>query len=326
MTHDPLSASGQPAERGDFIVAEAIDAAPQPRPRRFLLPVALFVATCCSTFWVAVAGWVPMWPIGESAMVSSAMPIRRVVIANWDQGLIYMACVLAILVTHEMGHFLTTIRYRVPASYPYFIPFPIAPIGTMGAVIAMDRKGADRKQLFDIGLAGPIAGLIVAIPITWIGIQQLDLTQPAVGPYALDMPLAIKLAMEWAQPKGYQTGDMIAVNQLNPFFMAGWVGLLITGLNMLPVSQLDGGHVCYTMFGRKAHWVARGFMVIAVAYTVIAQQYTWILMIALVFLVGAAHPPTRDDRVPLGWYRYAWGCAALFIPVFCFAPRLIVLR
>jgi membrane-associated protease RseP (regulator of RpoE activity) len=120
----------------------------------------------------------------------------------------------------------------------------------------------------------------------------------------------------------------IGVNQLNPYFMAGWVGLLVTGLNMMPVSQLDGGHVIYALFGRGAHWLARMFMLGVFIYMgVMLFLYkappTWLLMAILVLLMGTDHPPTRDDSVPLGRFRIALGVLSLLIPVFCFAPNLV---
>jgi membrane-associated protease RseP (regulator of RpoE activity) len=115
--------------------------------------------------------------------------------------------------------------------------------------------------------------------------------------------------------------DRVWLNQLNPFFMAGWVGLLITGLNMLPVSQLDGGHVVYTLFRHRAHWVARCFLLIAITYVVYADAFIWAPMVVLVTLIGTDHPPTANDTLPLGWFRTALGLASLAIPVLCFPPR-----
>ena len=100
--------------------------------------------------------------------------------------------------------------------------------------------------------------------------------------------------------------------------------MLITGLNMLPVSQLDGGHITYTLFGKSAHWVARGFMVLAIAYVVYAEVQIWVLMIILVLLMGTDHPPTKDDSVPLGWFRSLLGYSSLLIPILCFPPRGLV--
>ena len=116
-----------------------------------------------------------------------------------------MGCVLAILMTHEMGHFLMALLYRVRASLPYFIPLPISPIGTMGAVIAMDSRIANRKQIFDIGLAGPLAGLVVAVPIMWIGVQRMEFAPK--GPDSLQLPLAMSLAVQAIHPTDYNPGD-----------------------------------------------------------------------------------------------------------------------
>jgi membrane-associated protease RseP (regulator of RpoE activity) len=102
------------------------------------------------------------------------------------------------------------------------------------------------------------------------------------------------------------------------------VGLLITGLNMLPVSQLDGGHVIYALFGRRAHWIARGFVLLAITYIVLGDALIWAPMLILVVLIGTDHPPTSDDSVRLGWFRYTLGCASLLIPILCFPPRGIV--
>ena len=288
--------------------------------RRVKLPLTLFIITCLSTFWAGATHWEPSLHLGN--VQAGKETVSRLILDNGSTGLIYMACVLAILLTHEMGHFLATVRYRIPASYPFFIPVPITPIGTMGAVIGMDGLRANRKEMFDIGLAGPIAGLVVAVPILWIGITQLDFTQPATGQFEFDCPLLARLMLARINPHGYQPGLDITSHQLNPYFMAGWVGLLITGLNMLPVSQLDGGHVLYTLFGKQANWIARGFLFLAIVLIVTNWQRAWIWtpMIVLVTLIGADHPPTADDNMPLGWFRTTLGLVSLMIPILCFPP------
>lgn len=285
------------------------------RSRRVRLPLILFVTTCLSTFWVGANHWLP---------IPAEAGLRQTLLAHWQEGLIYMGCVLAILLAHEMGHFLATVRYGIPASFPFFIPFPISPIGTMGAVIGMDGLKADRKELFDIGLAGPLAGLVVAIPVMWIGIAKLDFNQIEYGPFALDLPLLARIVLNHIHPPGYGTETVVWFSHLNPYFMAGWVGFLITGLNMIPVSQLDGGHVAYTLFGRKAHWLARLIVVLAIFQVVYTGHWTWSLMILLVLFIGPDHPPTRDDSVPLGRVRTVIGFAAILIPVFCFPIRLLI--
>lgn len=322
----------QLAEESPFAPARAdqrVPCASRPpvprRQRRKRLPLILFLLTCASTFLAGAAGWMPGEPLFRSLAQQDAMPLRLALLRGWQDGLIYMGCVLAILLTHEMGHFAATLRYRIPASLPYFLPLPISPIGTMGAVIAMDGMRANRKEIFDIGLAGPLAGLAVALPITWIGIQHLDLSGPGYG-LRIQLPLIVKWVVGLDPPAGYQTGQAIACSQLNPYFMAGWVGLLVTGLNMLPISQLDGGHVIYTLFGKPAaHWIARAFMLtvlVAICFD-IGRLGPWLLMTFLVLLIGVSHPPTQDDTVPIGWLRVVIGLASLLIPLLCFNPYVL---
>jgi membrane-associated protease RseP (regulator of RpoE activity) len=281
--------------------------------RRVTLPIVLFVATCLSTFWVGAANWRPQ--------VAAAGDVYQTISEHWQQGLTYMFAVLAILLTHEMGHFLQTVRYGIPASYPLCIPVPFTLIGTMGAVISMDGMRANRKQIFDIGIAGPLAGLVVAAPILYIGVRNLNLAEPAgPGDIQLYNPVIVRWMIEWMHPKWANQAAWVSISQLNPFFMAGWVGMLITGLNMLPVSQLDGGHTIYALFGRDAYKIARAFIIIAIAYVVLnlEQAAIWTPMLILVILLGIHHPPTADDSVELDDYRWILGVASMAIPVLCF--------
>jgi Zn-dependent protease len=328
----PEQTIGQ-APESEIVQAEMADNWQPPRPvfqRRLGLPLILFLLTCGSTFFAGATGWMPgeLMYAGGTDLSSPyfQLPARLAVMEHWRDGLIYMGCVLSILLCHEMGHFVMTLMYGVRASLPLFVPFPVSPIGTMGAVIVMGGSQANRKQIFDIGLAGPVAGLVVAIPIIWIGASQLDLSIAPEG-HGFGLPLAVRWLLGLLHPAA-KDAQYIALNQLNPFFMAGWVGMLITGLNMLPVSQLDGGHITYALFGRGAHWLARAFMLAVFTYmAVVATVYRsfpqWVLMALLVMLMGTDHPPTRDDTVPLGWFRTAIGYASLLIPVFCFAPNLV---
>jgi membrane-associated protease RseP (regulator of RpoE activity) len=285
-----------------------------PRRRAVLLPVLLFIATCLSTFWVGAADWRPQ-------LLSETSSIWPIITANWQQGLLYMGSVVAILLTHEMGHFLQTVRYQVPASYPICIPVPFSLIGTMGAVIRMDGTRANRKQIFDIGIAGPLAGLVVAAPILYLGVRQLDLSVPPDShEIQLYNPVIVRWMIEWMHPEFANRAQWVGVSQLNPFFMAGWVGMLITGLNMLPVSQLDGGHVIYTLFGRDAYKIARAFIMVAIGYIVINidEAAIWTPMLILVILLGIHHPPTADDSVELDDFRWVLGVSSMAIPVLCF--------
>ena len=239
--------------------------------------------------------------------------------AHWREGALYAVAVLAILASHEMGHFLTALVHRIPTSLPYFIPLPLTPFGTMGAVISMRGSHADRRQMFDLGVAGPLAGLAVAIPITCLGIQRLA---PPAGfgvDIAFHSPLIFTLLTQWLRPDA-ATDSVIYLSQLNPLLMAGWVGMFVTGLNMLPVSQLDGGHVSYALLGRHAHTLARALLVVAILYIVVDEKYIWVLMVVLVTLMGTDHPPTANDHARLGPFRYVLGWAAMTIPILCFSP------
>ena len=284
--------------------------------RRTLLPILLFLATCASTFWVGVTNWEPL----EPRYMATYAAMGRIIQANWQNGLQYMTAVLAILLTHEMGHFLQTVKYHIPASYPLCIPVPFNAIGTMGAVIGMDGMRANRRQIFDIGIAGPLAGLVVAIPVLWWGIKDLNLASvPQHGEFQLYMPPIGKWMLEKAHPE-WANREWIGITQLNPYFMAGWVGMLITGLNMMPISQLDGGHTIYALFLDKAHTIAKWFVCIAIFYVVsnLNEAVMWTPMLVLVIFMGIHHPPTANDRIELGPVRWAIGLASLTIPLLCF--------
>lgn len=312
--------------------------------RRVRTPLILFLVTCVSTWFAGATLWMPpyylidgigwekqVWQGTEVSIPTfefGFMELRQVLLVHWYDGLVYMVCVLLILFSHEMGHFLYSVYYKVRCTLPYFIPFPIAPTGTMGAVIAMEGHKANRPQIFDIGIAGPIAGLCLAVPILWIGVRNLNLDVPAGGGLALDMPLAIRWMIDLAHPGKLGESNLVWLSQANAFFIAGWFGLIMTALNMMPVSQLDGGHITYTLWGKGAHWVARAFMVFVFAYMVydLKNHSAGILMAVLVMVIGTDHPPTSDDKAPIGWFRFMLGHAALIIPLVCFAPRLLVIE
>jgi membrane-associated protease RseP (regulator of RpoE activity) len=238
---------------------------------------------------------------------------------DWRQGLLYMGVVMGLLLAHELGHFVMALRHRIPASLPYFVPFPIIPFGTLGAVIGMEGSRANRREMFALGLAGPLAGLAVTLPVLWLGIMHLPDSPIAGQSFCFHNPLILKYMIVWFRPT-YPTPDVFYLNQFNPFLMAGWVGILLTGLNMLPVSQLDGGHVAYALLGKRAHWVARALIVGAILFILATESYFWVLLLVLIILLGTDHPPTADDSCRLGWLRRLLGWASLLIPLLCFPP------
>lgn len=292
--------------------------------RRIRVPLLLLALTCLSAWWVGTAGWRPMDLLNRGAY-EGMLAVRQAILAHWDRGLYYMLGVVGIVFLHEMGHFVAIVRYRVRSSFPYFIPFPFSPIGTMGAVIAMHGQSANRREIFDIGIAGPLAGLVLTLPVAFFGASRLDLAPVAAGDIGFRCPLLLDWMIRWLGVPGYD-GQAIWLTQLNPALAAGWFGFVITGLNMMPVGQLDGGHVTYTLFGRGAHAVADAVIVLAVAGMVWSRSYALALMVALLLLVGTHHPPTVDDRVGLGWWRWSLGLASLAIPVLCFPPLVFSIR
>jgi Zn-dependent protease len=287
--------------------------------------VVLFLATCVSVF---SAGLVP------GAAPDGTRYALAVFVKAWNLGLlgqvawpfltdatIFFSCVMLILVSHEMGHYLQSRRYRVPATVPYFIPMPIAPWGTMGAVILQGPGVANRKSLFDIAVSGPLAGLVFAIPITIIGIQHSTLApfNPAAGGLIYSDPLLFQWLARWFHGPIPPHHEL----QLNAWLFAGWVGVFITALNLIPIGQLDGGHILYTLIGRRAHRVAIVLLLVAVAYMILSREPGYGLMVLLLIVAGPRHPPTADDTVPLGPLRVVLGWLTLGFIIIGFTPTPI---
>jgi membrane-associated protease RseP (regulator of RpoE activity) len=298
--------------------------------RRARLSAVLFALTCVSTFLAGlnlgdldgVLGLVSA--IANYVLARHAWPALPAEV--WWNGVTFSACVMSILLAHEMGHFLQAVRHRVPATLPFFIPLPIGPFGTMGAVIVQDGRRADRRQLFDIAISGPLAGLVVALPILCYGIATSHMgtilpPQPGYSWVRYGDPLLIRWIVEaFHGPYGPQQD--IGLNA--PLF-AGWVGIFITALNLLPVGQLDGGHILYTLIGRRAHVVAYLVIAAAVGWMVYTHQLHYALIVVLILLFGPRHPPTANDRVPLGIGRTLLGWLTLAFIIIGFTPTPIVM-
>lgn len=279
--------------------------------RRRRLAWLLLVATCGSTFWVGCLGWVGAVDALFGNWALAAAGVRL----GWPIGLAYMVAIMAILGAHELGHFLTARAYRVPTTPPFFIPAPILPFGTLGAVLGMNLRASDRRSLFDIAAAGPWAGLAVAVPALAVGLLLTDASAVArPGDWLLDPP---PLARALAAVIRSDLGEAI-VHSRHPLYVAGWVGMLVTGLNLAPVGQLDGGHVLFALVGRKAAGrLARLFWVSAAAAAWWTEAYQWIPMMLIVLMLGMRHPPTGDDQQPLGWPRTVLGWLTLPMMIAC---------
>lgn len=281
-----------------------------PRSPRLRLHLLLFAATCLTTFAAGAVGWEPVIAGVDADLAGQ-------VAEHWPRGLCYMVAVMAVLAAHEAGHFVAARLHAIPATLPFFIPIPILLTGTLGAVIGMEGSRASRRQLFDIALAGPLAGLVLAVPCLAVGI--LIAPADATGPFA--MPPVGRWMVSLLRP------DLVASGSIEPnaAFMAGWVGMLVTGLNMIPISQLDGGHVSYAIFGRRSCWLARGVLIAAITAIVLLGKINWIALVVIVTLLGTDHPPVRDDARGPGAVRQVVGLVALLIPLVTFMPEPLVL-
>jgi membrane-associated protease RseP (regulator of RpoE activity) len=228
---------------------------------------------------------------------------------------------MLILLAHELGHYLLCRRYRIPATWPHFIPVPIG-LGTFGAFIRIRAPIRTKRELFDIGVAGPLAGFAVLLPILIYGIAQsaqvvVNAVEPMSTNTVLYLPgksLLFRL-IEWLF-HGPAAGTVL---DLHPFALAGWVGLLVTSLNLLPFGQLDGGHILYAALGRWQRRLALplwGLLVLGGFFF----WPGWFLWSALVLVMRLKHPPVRDERVPLDPTRRLVAFAALLILVLSLMP------
>lgn len=220
---------------------------------------------------------------------------------------------MTILLFHEFGHYLAGRRRGVLMSLPYFIPAPNF-VGTFGALIKSRSPFTCRRDLIEVGAAGPIAGFVVSVIALIIGLYGTQAMVPAGDGLTFGDSLLIKSLARIIVgpiPEGYDYA-------LSPAGFAGWVGLFVTMLNMLPIGQLDGGHIIYGLAGRYQHRIARIFIVIMMILGF--WWHGWWLLGILILLVGINHPPTLDNEKPLSPVSKAMGIAALIIFIICFLP------
>ena len=239
-------------------------------------------------------------------------------------GLWYSVSILAILGAHEFGHYFACRYYGVDASLPYFLPAPLPLTGTLGAFIRIRQVIPSKRELFDIGIAGPIAGFMVAVPVLLVGMSLSRLTPlPAntEGFMELGEPLLFK-AIAWlfwgTPPDGY------SIN-MHPMAFAAWFGMLATALNLFPIGQLDGGHISYAVLGRRSTLVTLGTVGALVGLTFVSQSWlVWtVLTVVMLLAFGPRHPRTVDEDVPLDRGRMWLAFFALVMFVVCFTPAPI---
>jgi membrane-associated protease RseP (regulator of RpoE activity) len=274
-----------------------------------LVPVGLFLATVFTTLWAGAYATRsrPMEGAIEFLLRDPSVLLK---------GLPFAGTLLAILITHEFGHYLLSRIHRVPASFPLFIPGPPHFVGTFGAIIRMHGPIMSRKALFDIGVAGPIAGFVVAVVALVVG---LSLSKVVDGDTAfgihLGEPLLLQFITWLVLGPLPENADVI----LHPVAFAAWFGLFVTSLNLIPIGQLDGGHVAYALLGQRQRTLALAIVPVMLVLGFVGWP-GWFLWAALVGFIGLAHPPVQDPYAPLGPTRIGVGWLALAIFVTTFAP------
>jgi membrane-associated protease RseP (regulator of RpoE activity) len=327
-------------EGGDHLVL-GVSGRIQPRPSNPWANLALFLLTLLS---VLFAGALYAY---NGPSLESATDLFRAALRLLPNGIPFAASLLAILGAHEFGHYLAARHHGTAVSLPYFLPFPGSAFGTMGAFIQLKAPPRDRRVLLDIGLAGPLAGVVVAIPILLVGLALSKVGPlpsnssqavgqgvegnsilylaakflitgrllPAPASYHGMSPLAYWISYFFlGRPLPFGAQDVL----LHPMAWAGWAGLLVTALNLIPAGQLDGGHVLFVLLGQRASRILPFIIVTLVALGLVWQG--WWLWAALIFFLGRAHAQPLDGITPLNPSRKALAIFGLILFFLVFTP------
>lgn len=263
------------------------------RRSSWVIPALLFIATLATTIWVG-------------AMHQGVNLVREP--SRFIVGLPYAATLLAILGVHELGHFFAARWHRVHTTLPFFIPVPMG-LGTLGAFIQIKSVIKTRRALFDIGIAGPLAGLLIAVPALLLGLEKAT---PAEHMNGIHVGSSALLSILNALANGGEFGT--AVLRLPPVAFAGWIGIFVTALNLVPIGQLDGGHIVYALLGKrwaKALSIAMVALMVVLGLTVWPGLLTWALLLAI--FAGFSHAPALDELTSPGLTRWALGIVALLL-------------
>ena len=243
--------------------------------------------------------------------------------AGLIRGIPFSFTLMAILLTHEMGHYLASRYHRVQASLPYFIPAPPGTfiIGTFGAFIRMTSPITNKRALLDIGASGPIAGFIVAVAAVAVGLYRSEVIPvESLAGLKLGSPLIFSGIAELIIGAVPENHDVL----LHPIAFAGWIGLFVTALNLIPIGQLDGGHIVYAILGER-HRMISFFMMAVLAVIGIFGWPGWLLWAVLPVMFGIRHPPLLDTTVPMDSRRRTIGWISLAIFMLCFTPTPFII-
>jgi membrane-associated protease RseP (regulator of RpoE activity) len=258
-------------------------------------------------------------------VLTTTFAVGFVMLSSLIEGVVYSFTVLSILGAHEMGHYIACRWYGVRATLPYFIPFPLA-LGTFGAVIKIKSRIPSRRALFDIGIAGPLAGFVFALPAAFIAhyfATPSSLADVPAGAITFNDPLLFQFLL--------RALHLPATIETNPVWLAAWLGVFMTAMNLLPIGQLDGGHVTYAVFGRRGHrvtaWASYGVVIALAVFSIKSGAWNWVVFAALLtLLIRVGHPPVVDEDEPLGLARILVAIIGLLIFVLSFIPIPITIH
>ncbi len=341
--YDQLAASLAPFEitplfrvdKGQQVVY-LVPRKPDPKPARVSINIILFILTVLSVLLVGAQpqGTMPADTTGQILYLAKSL------LTGWP----YALSLMSILLAHEFGHYLMSRHHKTLATLPYFIPLPLPPLGTMGAAILMQGTPKNKRVLFDIGVTGPLAGMVVAIPVLLLGLSlsHLDVIRPLGGMVEMEGNSLLYLAAKYLTfgqllpaPAGFGgaspfmywvryffTGHPIPVGAtdvfIHPVAFAGWAGLLVTALNLIPAGTLDGGHVVYSVFGDRA---AKAFPVIFLALLGLGLVWNgWWIWAVLLLWLGRVHAEPLDQITPLDPPRLAIAALTVLILIVTFSP------
>jgi len=272
-----------------------------------LVHLLLFLATVVTTLFIGAA----FQKIGPRELAERPFLLLR----GWP----FSLTLLTILLCHEFAHYIVSRLHGVRTSLPYFIPFPNL-FGTMGALIVSRSPFPDRKSLFDVGIAGPLASFVLSALALFIGLSELTLSAVPPGPSVLYFgdSLLTKFIFGLRFPH-LTAGHDIMIGAVS---FAGWVGLLVTAINLFPIGQLDGGHVAYALFGRRHPLIAKAFIAILIGLGIVFWE-GWLVWVAVIIFMGIRHSPPLDDVTPLDARRRILGWLAFLILLLSFVPAPI---
>lgn len=322
MSENPFPATGE---------YEYIRSVPVAFPRarqKYAVNASLFLLTILTTLFMGAAMMMEM----EARSGIDPVNLLRQLFVQPElllKGLPYSFAILAILLSHEMGHYLACRYYGIDATLPFFIPAPVY-TGTFGAFIRIKSPFPNRKSLFDVGIAGPLAGFAVMLPFLYLGMKWSPQILPSQMPKGDYLYLGDPLIWDIFANRIWNP-DLIP--NAHPVAFAAWFACLATGLNLLPISQLDGGHVSYALFGKRAYVITWIFFAGVLGLAIHGFTISWIsgsqwvvysvMLLALRKMAGFRHPPTMDDESPIGWGRKVWGVIGLIVFVLTFIPVTI---